>query len=79
MTTDLVPDGAAVWVVIAWERRGDPELCGVFGSEPAAVAACRTEYHAVYPATVGADLGEQSITWPGAWYPLVDPRPEPPA
>ena len=63
------PDGSAVWVVFRWQPDGHHEFQGVFGSEARAVEACRTDTHCVCPATVGVELGQDTETWPGAWYP----------
>ena len=84
MTTETTPigagesspahDGSAVWIVIQWKPDGHHEFQGVFGSETRAVDACRTDTHCVCPATVGVELGQDAETWPGAWYPHLEPR-----
>ena len=70
------PDGSAVWIVIQWKPDGHHEFQGVFGSEARAVEACRTDTHCVCPATVGMELGQATETWPGAWYPHRQQRPQ---
>ena len=70
------PRGSAVWIVMQWNRDGNHEFQGVFASERRAVAACRTDTHCVCPAIVGVELGQATETWPGAWYPHLQPRPQ---
>ena len=69
------PDGSQVWLVFQWQPDGH-QFQGVFGTEARAVAACRTDTHCVCPATVGVELGQATETWPGAWYPHRQPRPQ---
>jgi hypothetical protein len=47
------------------------ELIGLFSSEAAAVAACRTDYYFVGPAVLNEVLPDEPISWPGCYYPLA--------
>ena len=68
-------DGAAVWIVFKCVVDGYPEFQGVFASEQRAIAACSSATHCVCPAIVGVDTGPGSKTWPGVWFPHLQPRP----
>lgn len=66
---------SAVWLVFQW-RDGVAEFQGVFTSEEKAILACRTENHCVCPAALDDELKQEGGTWPGAWYPHLEPRPK---
>jgi hypothetical protein len=52
---------------------GDWQLMGIFDDEKTAVAACTTAYHFVGPETLNVLLPDERMSWPGAYYPLVEP------
>ena len=51
------------------------EFMGVFATEPKAVAACTTDMMFVGPAVVGERWPDETIEWPGAYYPLLESPP----
>lgn len=44
-------------------------FCGVFSSQPAAVACCTDERHFAAPATLDQPLPNETVNWPGLYYP----------
>lgn len=47
------------------------EIIGVFDSEAAAAAACRTIDHFVAPIGANKALEDHRTEWPGAYFPLL--------
>ena len=47
------------------------EFMGLFATEPEAVAACTTDQMFVGPTAVGECWPDETIEWPGAYYPLL--------
>ena len=51
------------------------EFIGCFATEPEAVAACTTDMMFVGPTAVGERWPDETIEWPGAYYPLLESPP----
>jgi hypothetical protein len=62
-----------VWIVgkVDGDNFREWEFQGIFASEEGAVAACESELYFVAPAVVDERLPDQSVEWPGAYYPLA--------
>jgi hypothetical protein len=45
------------------------ELIGVFSSEEKAVAACLNEYYFIGPVELDEVLPDETVEWPGCYYP----------
>ena len=68
--------GSEVWLVFQWTTYNSPMFQGVFDTEDAAVAACRTDLYCVCPAQMNKALPhELELSGPGAWYPGRESRP----
>lgn len=46
------------------------EIVGVFTSEKLAVAACTTPWHFVGPQKLNVRNPDETIDWPGCYYPI---------
>ena len=78
-----------LWIVGQYRGQTDDgltawEFQGVFTTEAAAVAACRSRYYWVAPARLNQPLPGHTVEWPGAYYPHekapdANPSPETPA
>lgn len=65
-----------LWIVGKHVRQHGPlehswEFIGVFDSEEKAVAACKDESHFIGPAVLNCSVQEETLAWPGAYYPKV--------
>lgn len=54
------------------ENATDWYFQGVFDTEDAAVAVCKTELHFVAPAVLNEVLPDEVEDWEGCYYPLAD-------
>lgn len=62
-----------LYVVGCWlEKAPRWMIIGVFTTEAAAVAACRTPRHFVGPIPVDTDLGDTCEPWPDSYRPVED-------
>lgn len=60
-----------MWVCGKYISEGKWEFQGVFSSERLAISACRDDNYFIGPAIVNAALDDETITWPGSYYPLL--------
>ena len=61
-----------LWLCARYVRNYDGEvweLQGIFSSEEAAIAACRSSQHFVGPVEVDKRLPERTVDWRGLYYP----------
>ena len=60
-----------LWLVFQWrgDAMGWPEFQGVFDTEAAALAACRTDQYCVCPAVLNKEIPDEPTVWAGAYYP----------
>jgi len=67
-----------VWIVGLHIDRTDAgtiwEFFGVFDNELAAVAACKSDSHFVAPAVMNRTLPDETIDWPGCYYPRLEEK-----
>jgi len=62
-----------LWIVgrfLSDDSEGIWEFCGVFDDEELAKAACRDASYFVGPAELNKILPEETIEWPGQYYPI---------
>lgn len=68
---------ADVWIVgKALEDVPAPrwEFQGVFMTEEEAIAACASDSYFIGPAIVGDRLADETVPWPGSYYPRLEDR-----
>ena len=56
------------------DKGGVWEFQGVFDSEDKAVKACIKEHYFVGPAKLNDIWPDESVKWPGAYYPLLEEK-----
>jgi hypothetical protein len=60
-----------LWIVGKWEGEGW-EFQGVFDDRDKAIAACRTRWYFVAPATLNETLPAEREVWPAVFYPIAE-------
>lgn len=64
-----------LWIVgrINPENHREWDFMGVFDSEPVAIAACLNENYFVAPIVLNHYTPDETIEWPGLYYPIKYP------
>ena len=65
-----------LWIVGKVVESSEWEFDGVFDSEEKAIAACKSENHFIGPAILNKEIPEDCVEWSGAYYPLIEDKPE---
>jgi hypothetical protein len=60
--------GEMVW--LAWRWGEHFEILGLYSNEDAAKARCELPIDGIGPLVVDQDMPDESIAWPGAYYPV---------
>jgi len=61
--------------LLSKRKRTNWQIIGVFSIKEKALEVCRTENHFIGPLTLDHDLGDNLVSWEGAYYPLIENDP----
>ncbi len=71
--SDHVDDPKTVWVCGKYTGEANCwEFHGVFSSEEKAIEKCHTANYFIGPSEIDKAFPDESVDWPGAYYPLLD-------
>ena len=59
-----------LWVVGKYKNKSLWEFMGIFDTEQAAVFRCLDEYYFIGPCTLNMKVSDETISWPGCYYPM---------